>query len=218
MVDFYKWEYDYGHNLDPHAAIKVPGMSYQPPLIGYKQLLNFGAYSIPDIGGWLFIGAGVILFIAYLLILQPKWLPFAKSRTVPISILAICLLSCSSGPQPINYGRDACDYCKMTIVDKRFACQWVTDKGKAFRFDDVHCLLSDGKLHETKGSAYVNDFDGEKLLIPAEEMSFVKSEKLQTPMGGMVAAFTKNGDAADFAKNNNGRKLTWQQVTTELKK
>src|SRR5699024_11049725 len=38
LVDFYLWEYDYGHNLNPNAPIKVPGMSYQPPLIGTKQL------------------------------------------------------------------------------------------------------------------------------------------------------------------------------------
>ncbi|MFZ1528257.1 MAG: hypothetical protein WAT19_06285 [Ferruginibacter sp.] len=64
MYDFWKWEYDYGHNLDPNAAIIVPGMAYQPPLIGFKQLLNFGAYSFPDIGGWLFIGAGLAMLTA----------------------------------------------------------------------------------------------------------------------------------------------------------
>lgn len=57
-VDFYIWLYDYGHNLDPTAPIKVPGMTYQPPLIGFKQLLNFGAFSIPAIGGWLMIAVG----------------------------------------------------------------------------------------------------------------------------------------------------------------
>lgn len=62
MVDFWMWEYDYGHNLSPDAPIKVPGMAYQPPLIGFKQLLNFGAYSIPDIGGWIFIACGLLLF------------------------------------------------------------------------------------------------------------------------------------------------------------
>ena len=51
LVDFWLWEYDYGHNLDPTAAIKVPGMTYQPPLIGTKQLLNFTASSWPGIGG-----------------------------------------------------------------------------------------------------------------------------------------------------------------------
>ncbi len=67
MIDFYRWEYAYGHNLNPNAAIQVPGMSYQPPLIGFRQLLNFGAYSIPDIGGILFIVVGVLLLFALII-------------------------------------------------------------------------------------------------------------------------------------------------------
>lgn len=61
FYDFWKWEYDYGHNLNPEAPIKVPGMAYQPPLIGYKKMLNFGALSQPDAGGWFFIAAGFII-------------------------------------------------------------------------------------------------------------------------------------------------------------
>jgi len=60
IIRFYLWLYDYGHNLDPKAPIQVPGMSYQPPMIGYKKLLNFGAYSIPVTGGWIMIGAVVM--------------------------------------------------------------------------------------------------------------------------------------------------------------
>ena len=60
LVDFYLWGYDYGHNLDPTAPIVVPGMAYQPPLIGTKQLLNFTAFSGPDVGGWLFLVSGVL--------------------------------------------------------------------------------------------------------------------------------------------------------------
>ncbi len=66
IVDFYLWEYDYGHNLNPKAAIKIPGMSYQPPLIGSKQLLNMRTSSWPDLGGWtvlISIGLGVIAVI-----------------------------------------------------------------------------------------------------------------------------------------------------------
>src|SRR6478735_5499446 len=66
MIDFWRWEYNYGHNLNPNAAIIVPGMAYQPPLIGFKQLLNFGAYSVPDTGGWLFIGSGLMMLVAIL--------------------------------------------------------------------------------------------------------------------------------------------------------
>lgn len=72
LVDFYLWEYNYGHNLDPTAPIQVPGMTYQPPLIGFKQLLNFGAYSIPDIGGWIMAGVGLVLLI--LSIREIKWM------------------------------------------------------------------------------------------------------------------------------------------------
>jgi copper chaperone NosL len=60
LVDFWLWGYDYGHNLDPTAAIVVPGMTYQPPLWGTKQLLNFTAFSGPDIGGWLFMASALI--------------------------------------------------------------------------------------------------------------------------------------------------------------
>ncbi len=62
LVDFWLWGYDYGHNLDPTAAINIPGMSYQPPLIGTKQLLNFTAFSGPDVGGWIFIVSGLLVF------------------------------------------------------------------------------------------------------------------------------------------------------------
>ena len=60
LYDFYLWEYDYGHNLSPTAPIKVPGMEYQPPLIGQKKILNFLAKSYPHIGGW-FIGGTFVL-------------------------------------------------------------------------------------------------------------------------------------------------------------
>lgn len=61
FVDFYHWTYVYGHNLSPDAPIKVPGMAYQPPIIGYKQLLNFEAYSQPDFGGYMLVIAGMLV-------------------------------------------------------------------------------------------------------------------------------------------------------------
>jgi hypothetical protein len=58
MIDFWRWTYDFGHNLDTqHAIIKVPGMVYQPPLFGTRQILNFTATSWPDAGAWLAVAA-----------------------------------------------------------------------------------------------------------------------------------------------------------------
>lgn len=57
LYDFYLWEYNYGHNLDPKAPIQVEGQAYQPPFIGTKMLLNFKATSWPD-------GGGIALFLS----------------------------------------------------------------------------------------------------------------------------------------------------------
>jgi copper chaperone NosL len=70
LYDFYMWEYDYGHNLNPQAAIKIPGMAYQPPLIGSKMLLNFNAISMPDIS--FYILAIVVTLAIVSLIMDKK--------------------------------------------------------------------------------------------------------------------------------------------------
>lgn len=67
LYDFYMWEYDYGHNLNPQAAIKIPGMAYQPPLIGSKMLLNFNAISMPHIGSWILVASAVLAVIALII-------------------------------------------------------------------------------------------------------------------------------------------------------
>jgi copper chaperone NosL len=72
LWDFYRWEYMYGHDLDlAHAIIKVPGMTYQPPLIGSKQLLNFVATSWPA-SGTLLIGAAFVLGVVALVLRAPR--------------------------------------------------------------------------------------------------------------------------------------------------
>lgn len=67
LADFWRWGHDYGHNLDPTAAIKIPGMSYQPPVIGTKVLLNFTATSLPAAGGWV---AFVVLLVGGALVVR----------------------------------------------------------------------------------------------------------------------------------------------------
>ena len=74
LYDFYQWSYDYGHNLDPKAPIQVPGLSYQPPLIGHKRLLNFDAYSMPGVAGWIVIGAGFLAFSVWFV----EWYMYRK--------------------------------------------------------------------------------------------------------------------------------------------
>lgn len=60
LYDFYLWEYDYGHTLDPHAPMQFEGESFQPPLFGTKHIINFTAVSLPHIGGY-FAGLSILL-------------------------------------------------------------------------------------------------------------------------------------------------------------
>ncbi len=65
MYDFYLWLYDYGHNLNPRAAIKIPGQGYMPPIIGSKAILNFNAISLPMAGAYFMIAGIIFSFVAY---------------------------------------------------------------------------------------------------------------------------------------------------------
>lgn len=63
IYDFYLWEYNYGHDLDPKAPMHFDE-SFQPPLIGQKTIINFIAKSYPHFGGWMLILAMVLGFIS----------------------------------------------------------------------------------------------------------------------------------------------------------
>ena len=217
MADFWRWEYNYGHDLNPDAAIKVPGMSYQPPLIGYKQLLNFGAYSVPDIGGWIFILVGLALLILSIFAYRNKSKIITFKKTINASVLGLLFLfinafACNTIPSSIKIGKDACSYCKMTVSDNRFGVILVTEKGKNFIFDDPQCLAS--YLHSPKNSPqnstlqksgiYFTNFIGAHLLVNANEAFIIKSQQIHGPMNGSYAAFSNKDSAMLYILHNTG--------------
>ena len=64
LADFWWRTWTYGHTLDlEHAAIQIPGLAYQPPLLGVKQIANFTAAAWPASGGIL-IGVAAALTAA----------------------------------------------------------------------------------------------------------------------------------------------------------
>jgi len=215
MIDFYRWEYNYGHNLDPEAPIQVPGMSYTPPLIGFKQLLNFGAYSIPDLGGWIFACVGLLLFVMAFRELRIKKtrLTAVKNKWPVAAMFSLFFLgSCASGPQPIQLGKDACAFCKMTIFDRHFGGEIVTKKGKVFTFDDLHCITS----FLRSGTLQTNDIAGMYLVdyatthfVKAEESFLLMSDQLRSPMSSNTAAFTSNDSLKKFGQQLPGTSTTW---------
>lgn len=219
MTDFWRWEYDYGHNLSSEAAIKVPGMAYQPPLIGYKQLLNFGAYSVPDIGGWIFITAGLI--VAILVFIDFKQSKKIKSvsqikRAIVAASVLLFISSCNTKPEPLVAGKDNCAFCKMAVTDLRFGGEFITQKGKIYKFDDVHCLLSfikSGMINKTEvKDIYLVDFSEPHAMISTKEALLISSEALHSPMGGDVAAFGNKSNMIKIKAQLSAGAITWDKL------
>lgn len=221
MYDFYKWGYDYGHHLDPKAPIQVPGLSYQPPLFGHKRLLNFDAYSFPDVGGWVVVAAAALAFGVFFAEWWHQRRQTRKKKTaygVPlILLLSILWASCSSGPEPFKYGTDSCYTCKMGVVDPKFGAELITKKGKVYKFDDVICMnhfLRSGAVEEKdiKRKLVIN-FEKENDFLDAEQAVFVQDEAIRSPMGSHAAAFADRTAADNFVKKQPGQLRTWKELS-----
>lgn len=218
MVDFWRWEYNYGHELNPNAAIIVPGMAYQPPLIGFKQLLNFGAYSIPDVGGWLFISSGLLMLIGVLEEsgLIKKMRGKKKGGFVSIIIIVLSFSACGKKQiEPIALNKDHCDFCRMTISDLHFASEIITNKGRIYKFDDAGCMMNYKKENIVKlknAQYYVCDFSVPHALMPVEKMTFVSSSELGSPMGGNLAAFSNEDSAKANKIRLGGDVFSWGKL------
>lgn len=122
----------------------------------------------------------------------------------------------SDGPKPINYGKDQCAYCRMTVSDTRFGCQLVTTKGRAFQFDDVQCIIAHVKkgniAAEEVANYYLPDYLNDNKLLPAEELYLLKSETLKSPMRGDIAAFANEADLDEVHEIHGGEVLVWQDL------
>lgn len=217
MIDFWRWEYNYGHNLDPNAAIIVPGMAYQPPLIGFKQLLNFGAYSIPDIGGWLFIASGLLMAAAVILeFMKTKKMMKQKIMTVVLPVMLFSFLSCAQkDPDPIKLNSDNCDNCGMTISNPKFAAVLFTTKGRTYKFDDISCLLdykNDNKEKSIGAGLYVSNFLKDNQLLPVEVAIYIKGDNVKSPMGGNIAAFNDRESANTYAVDLSAEFTDWNAI------
>lgn len=232
MVDFYKWGYDYGHNLDPTAAIQIPGFSYQPPLIGHKQLLNFDAYSFPDTGGWLVIAiAGIFISVWFFDYLKrrknntaaPKKGGISSLPKASVSIAVAVLIffsSCTVKPQPFAFGKDACSYCKMTIIAPNFGGEVLTKKGKVYKFDDVHCLIgffNEGIVKENDiAQTLAVNYQKQNDFINVNDAVFLVSPELHSPMNGNAAAFINTDEANKVKEAKGGELKDWQGIRSSI--
>ena len=113
-----------------------------------------------------------------------------------LSLLSLGLLmaSCAPKAEPIDYGKEECAFCKMTIVSPQFAAEVVTQKSKAFKYD----YLKEGNL------------------IDATKATYLISPEIQSPMGAHLAAFASREDAQKIQGEKGGELYDWQGIQAKF--
>lgn len=131
----------------------------------------------------------------------------------------LLLLSCDIKPVKINYGKDGCHYCSMTIVDNQHAAEILNDKGKAFKYDAIECMLNDLKTRPSSeiGMILVNDYNNPGELVFADEATYLISQGIPSPMGAFLSAGKDSSQILALKESEGGEIYTWTMIKEKFK-
>jgi copper chaperone NosL len=143
-----------------------------------------------------------------------------------LNIYTVCLvlfvLACKPESQPISYGSDMCEFCRMSIVDQRFGSEIVTRKGKIYKFDAVECMVNylDKRVEDESQLKYIltNTLDKPGDLVDVQDCKFLISENMPSPMGAFINPFRDIKIATSNQEENSGTIHDWTGLRDELKK
>jgi copper chaperone NosL len=137
-------------------------------------------------------------------------------------ILSLGLLTaCKPKPEPINYGGDECELCRMRIMDDRYGAELVTPKGKVYKFDSIECLigysLNKNLIGDENHLMFISDFSKPGELVDARKSFYIHNNNFRSPMGLNVSAFANDSEQLKFLTENSGEKLNWIEVIELVK-
>lgn len=129
-------------------------------------------------------------------------------------LISFLFASCTVEESPILYGKDACHYCMMNIVDKQHAAEIVTQKGKPFKYDAIECMMRDILEREENSIALflMTDYFIPGKLVNATEATYLISENLPSPMGANLTGFFSKSKAEEVHKEKGGTLYSWSEL------
>lgn len=140
---------------------------------------------------------------------------------IVLGLMLITGLSCSTDPEPINFGADQCTLCRMNISETKFGAEIVTKKGKVYKYDAVECMLNAVNMEKVSAGEiagyYTVDASNPKQLIDAVTAVYLISPKFPSPMGADLSAFSKKESAEDFRKQYGGDLKSWSDLLVQFK-
>jgi nitrous oxide reductase accessory protein NosL len=131
--------------------------------------------------------------------------------------LCLVLIGSGCGETPVKpvdiSANDVCFYCKSPIIDVAYAAEFVTKTGFVRKFDDISCLVANARKVGKKNilAFYVMDVRS-KTWFPAEQMQFVRSDKIGTPRNGGIVAFQDAAQAQQIATRYQGELAKFEDI------
>ncbi len=135
--------------------------------------------------------------------------------TISFLMSVILITGCEPKPQPIHFGSDQCDYCRMMITEQEFASQAVNNQGRAFKFDSVECMAAFDLTAENRDnihSLWVPDFLNREEWLQANSAFYLRSETLRSPMGLFLSAYADNASAGRMQQEYGGEIVDYNRV------
>jgi len=141
-------------------------------------------------------------------------------RSLIISAILLLAVACQPEPKPIDYGHESCEYCRMSIVEKRYAAQLVSSKNKAYSFDAIECMVNYHNENPEQQWALklVTDYTEPEKLIPAPEAVLIRSKELPSPMGMYLTAVGSRQQAEQLQEKHGGKIYQFKEVEDSMDK
>ena len=151
-------------------------------------------------------------------LLKLKIMKIKLLKSFVISVILLLVISCKVEPQKIEYGKDQCNFCKMNIVHKTHAAQYVTKKGKQFKFDAIECMVNDlsTKNEGEIGVLLVADYGNPGEMIEAKTATYLISKEIKSPMGANLSAFSSKNKAEELQHEFGGQIYAWETLKQKL--
>ena len=139
----------------------------------------------------------------------------SKYHLLYLVILYCCFTACTSDrPVPIEFGKDQCDYCRMSIANPQFGSELITDKGRVLKYDAAECMANQiAEESIVYQKLYAVPYDVPKTLKPVDSLIFVIDPQFRSPMGANLAAFSAAGNVSHGIA-----KLSWEDLVKKLSK
>lgn len=134
---------------------------------------------------------------------------------VILFFILLYFYACTPEPEPIDYGNDICEFCKMNITDNKYAAEIVTQKNKVYKFDSIECLFQFKKKFinpDEINSEWVNDFSEPGKLINLRTAYFFKSEIFRSPMGMNVLSVDSKEKLNEIKNKSAGIEMSYNEV------